>query len=134
MPMKNGRLILERQVSDFAERFTVDPNNLLSIGTAVRATTGTYEIAVCGSDDNNYIGVIYSLDQTSYPYVALMGRCIVKVRGSVTKGNRLALNSYNGFMSQTSSTGTGHVRAIALTSQSDQHGQVEAVLIPGANS
>ncbi len=42
MPLKNGKLILERQVSDFAERFTIDPNNLLSIGTAVRATTGTY--------------------------------------------------------------------------------------------
>ena len=37
MPIKNGRLILQREVSDFSERFTVDPNNLLSVGTFVRA-------------------------------------------------------------------------------------------------
>ena len=47
MPIKNGRLILQREVSDFAERFTVDPANLLSVGTFVRlATSGDYEIAV----------------------------------------------------------------------------------------
>ena len=45
MPIKNGRLILQREVSDFSERFTVDPNNLLSVGTFVRAaTSGTLKL------------------------------------------------------------------------------------------
>ena len=30
MPIKNGKLILQREVSDMSERFTVDPANLLS--------------------------------------------------------------------------------------------------------
>ena len=35
MPIKNAKLILQREVSDMSERFTVDPANLLSIGTVV---------------------------------------------------------------------------------------------------
>ena len=131
MPLKNGKLILERQVSDFAERFTIDPNNLLSIGTAVRATTGTYEIKVTqSSSDDNYIGVIYALPRTSFPYVALMGRCIENVRNSVTKGDNIQLDTSKGFFTSGGGGGTG-CRGVALTSQSQEHGQVEAILFPG---
>lgn len=133
MPIKNGRLILERQISDFAERFTIDPNNLLSVGTAVRlASSGNYEIQVCDdSDDNRFIGVIYSLDRTGNPYVALMGRCIVQTRGTVNKGDPLILNSSKGKFNASTGTGQYNRRAVALTSTTDEHGTVEAVLVGG---
>tara|TARA_Y100001937_G_scaffold58434_2_gene80134 strand:- start:4296 stop:4700 length:405 start_codon:yes stop_codon:yes gene_type:complete len=132
MPLKNGRLILERQLSDFAERFTIDPNNLLSIGTAVRVTTsGSFDIEVCqSSSDDNYIGVIYALERTSFPYVAMMGRCIVNVRNSVSKGDNIQLDSSKGFFTS-GGGGSLSCRGIALTSQSNEHGQVEAILFPG---
>ena len=114
MPLKNGRLILERQLSDFAERFTIDPNNLLSIGTAVRVTTsGSFDIEVCqSSSDDNYIGVIYALERTSFPYVAMMGRCIVNVRNSVSKGDNIQLDSSKGFFT---SGGGGSLSCFSMT-------------------
>ena len=89
MPIKNGKLILQREVSDMSERFTVDPANLLSIGTVVAlASSGSYEIVTSvGSSDIRTIGVVYSLDRTGNPFIALSGRCIVNVRGSVGKGD-----------------------------------------------
>jgi hypothetical protein len=130
MPIKNGKLILTREVSDFAERFTIDPNNLLSIGTVVRlASSGNYEIEVCtGTSDNRVIGVIYSLDRTNNPYVALMGRCIVNVRGTVNKGDALVLNAYKGYLSTNNGAAVADVKAVALTSNTLQHGQVECLL------
>tara|TARA_B100000085_G_C18400273_1_gene454282 strand:+ start:31 stop:432 length:402 start_codon:yes stop_codon:yes gene_type:complete len=130
MPIKNGRLILQREVSDFSERFTIDPNNLLSVGTFVRvATSGTFDIEVTtGSSDNRAIGVIYSLDRTNNPYVALKGRCIVKVRGTVAKGDRLVLSDYKGMLVTNNSANIQDVKAVALTANSIQHGEVEAIL------
>lgn len=129
MPIKNGRLILQREVSDFAERFTIDPNNLLSVGTFVRADSGSFDIAVTtGADDNKAIGVIYSLDKTSNPYVALNGRCIVNVRGTVAKGDTLVLSAYKGLLTVNNSAAFSDVKALALTANTLQHGQVEAVL------
>ena len=130
MPIKNGRLILQREVSDFAERFTVDPSNLLSIGTFVRlATSGDYEIAVTtGASDNKAFGVIYSLDRTNNPYVAMSGRCIVKVRGTVAKGDTLVLSDYKGMLTTDNSASFENVKALAITTNSKQHGEVEAVL------
>jgi len=129
MPIKNGRLILQREVSDFAERFTIDPANLLSVGTFVRAAAGTYDIAVTtGADDNKAIGVIYSLDKTSNPYVALTGRCIVSVRGTVSKGDTLVLSAYKGMLTVDNAADFAAVKAIALTDNTLQHGQVEAIL------
>ena len=133
MPIKNGRLILERQVSDLAERFTVDPANLLSIGTVVRiATSGTYDIAIStGASDNKTIGIVYSLDKTPNPYVAVAGRCIVNVRGSVAKGDTLVLSEYQGMLKTNNGAGFDIVKAIALTANSLQHGQVECILVRG---
>ena len=130
MPIKNGRLILQREVSDFAERFTVDPNNLLSVGTFVRlATSGNFEIEVTtGADDNKAFGVIYSLDRTNNPYVAMNGRCIVKVRGTVAKGDTLVLSDYKGMLVTNNSAAFADVKALAITTNSAQHGEVEAVL------
>lgn len=130
MPIKNGRLILERQISDFSERFTVDPDNLLSIGTFVRlATSGNYEIEITtGSSDNRAIGVIYALDRTSNPYVALSGRCIVNVRGSVSKGDVLVLSTSKGKLVVDNGASFQNVKAVALTTNSKEHGQVEALL------
>jgi hypothetical protein len=130
MPIKNGRLILERQISDFAERFTVDPNNLLEVGTVVSlASSGNYEIRVSnGTGDNRVIGVIYALDKTGNPYVALMGRCIVNVRGSVGKGDALVLNSSYGKLSANNGASFQDVKAVALTTNSKEHGQVECLL------
>ena len=130
MPIKNGRLILQWEVSDFSERFTVDPNNLLSVGTFVRAaTSGTFEIEVTtGSTDNKAIGVIYSLDRTNNPYVALSGRCIVKVRGTVAKGDTLVLSDYKGMLVTDNAAAFENVKALALTTNSAQHGEVECVL------
>lgn len=132
MPIKNGRLILERQISDFAERFTVDPNNLLEIGTVVslaNASESNYEIRVSnGTSDNRVIGVIYALDKTGNPYVALAGRCIVNVRGSVSKGDALVLNASYGKLSANNGASFQDVRAVALTSNSAEHGQVECLL------
>ena len=130
MPIKNGRLILQREVSDFAERFTVDPSNLLSVGTFVRlATSGDYEIAVTtGASDNKAFGVIYSLDRTTNPYVAMSGRCNVKVRGTVAKGDTLVLSDYKGMLTTDNSASFENVKALAITTNSKQHGEVEAVL------
>lgn len=130
MPIKNGRLILQREVSDFSERFTIDPNNLLSVGTFVRvATSGTFDIEVTtGSSDNRAIGVIYSLDRTNNPYVALKGRCIVKVRSTVAKGDRLVLSDYKGMLVTNNSANIQDVKAVALTANTAQHGEVEAIL------
>jgi hypothetical protein len=130
MPIKNGRLILERQISDFAERFTVDPNNLLEVGTVVSlAQSGNYEIRVSnGTGDNRVIGVIYALDKTGNPYVALMGRCIVNVRGSVGKGDALVLNASYGKLSSNNGASFQDVKAVALTTNSKEHGQVECLL------
>lgn len=133
MPIRNGKLILERQVSDFAERFTIDPNNLLSVGTVVRlATSGNYEIEVStGSSDNKTIGIIYSLDRTNNPYVALTGRCLVNTRGGVSKGDTLVLSSSKGKLQTNNGAGFTDVKAIALTADSREHGQVECVLVRG---
>ena len=130
MPIKNGRLILQREVSDFAERFTVDPNNLLSVGTFVRlATSGNYEIEVTtGDTDNKAFGIIYSLDRTNNPYVAMSGRCIAKVRGTVAKGDTLVLSPYKGMLVTDNAASFENVKALALTTNSLQHGEVEAVL------
>lgn len=130
MPIKNGRLILERQISDFAERFTVDPNNLLEIGTVVSlASSGNYEIRVSnGTGDNRVIGVIYALDKTGNPYVALAGRCIVNVRGTVNKGDALVLNASYGKLSANNGASFQDVKAVAITSNSQEHGQVECLL------
>lgn len=130
MPIKNGRLILERQISDFSERFTIDPNNLLQIGTFVRlATSGSYEIEVTqNSSDNRAVGVIYALDRTSNPYVALIGRCIVNVRGSVAKGDALVLSDSKGKLVVNNGAAAADVKAVALTTNSLEHGQVEALL------
>ena len=131
MPIKNGRLILQREVSDFAERFTVDPNNLLSVGTFVRlATSGDYEIAVTtGSTDNKAFGVIYSLDRTNNPYVAMSGRCIAKVRGTVAKGDTLVLSDYKGMLVTDNAASFENVKALAITTNTLQHGEVEVVLV-----
>lgn len=133
MPLRNGKLILERQVSDFAERFTIDPNNLLSVGTVVRlATSGSYEIEVSqGSGDNKTIGIIYALDRTNNPYVALSGRCVVNTRGAVSKGDTLVLSSSKGKLTTNNGAGFDIVKAIAMTSDSREHGQVECVLVRG---
>jgi len=130
MPIKNGRLVLQREVSDFSERFTIDPNNLLSVGTFVRtATSGSYEIEVTtGASDNKAFGVIYSLDRTNNPYVALKGRCIVNVRGTVNKGDTLVLSAYKGMLTTDNGAAFADVKALALTTNSLQHGQVECVL------
>lgn len=130
MPIKNGRLVLEREVSDFAERFTIDPTNLLSVGTVCRlATSGNYEIEVSqGTSDNRVIGVIYSLDRTNNPYVALAGRCIVKVRGSVGKGDALVLSEYKGMLKTNNGAAFSDVKAVALTTNSNEHGEVECLL------
>lgn len=131
MPIKNGRLILQREVSDFAERFTVDPNNLLSVGTFVRlATSGNYEIEVTtGDTDNKAFGIIYSLDRTNNPYVAMSGRCIAKVRGTVAKGDTLVLSPYKGMLVTNNAASFENVKALALTTNSAQHGEVEVVLV-----
>jgi len=130
MPIKNGRLILERQISDFAERFTVDPNNLLEVGTVCSlAQSGNYEIRVTnGTGDNRVIGVIYALDKTGNPYVALMGRCIVNVRGSVGKGDALVLSESFGKLKSNNGASFQDVKAVALTTNSQEHGQVECLL------
>jgi hypothetical protein len=118
MPIKNGKLILQREVSDFSERFTVDPANLLSVGTVVSmASSGNYEIAV-----------IYSLDRTVNPYVALKGRCIVNVRGTVAKGDILILSAYQGMLETNNAASFEAIKARSLTVNSLQHGQVECVL------
>ena len=133
MPIRNGKLILERQVSDFAERFTIDPTALLSVGTVVRlATSGSYEIEVStGSSDNKTIGVIYSLDRTNNPYVALKGRCLVNTRGAVAKGDTLVLSSSKGKLTTNNGASFTDVKAIALTPDSREHGQVECCLVRG---
>jgi hypothetical protein len=130
MPIKNGRLILERQISDFSERFTVDPNNLLSIGTFCRlASSGNYEIEITtGSSDNRAIGIIYALDRTSNPYVALKGRCIANVRGTVNKGDALVLSTSKGKLVANNGAAQADVKAVALTANSKEHGQVEVLL------
>ncbi len=130
MPIKNGKLILQREVSDFSERFTVDPNNLLSVGTVVSmASSGNYEIAVSsGNTDGRVIGVIYSLDRTVNPYVALKGRCIVNVRGTVAKGDILILSAYQGMLETNNAASFEAIKARSLTVNSLQHGQVECVL------
>ena len=131
MPIKNGKLILQREVSDMSERFTVDPANLLSIGTVVAlASSGSYEIVTSvGSSDIRTIGVVYSLDRTGNPFIALSGRCIVNVRGSVGKGDLLVLSSYNGMLVSNNSASRQDVMAKALTTNSLQHGQVECVFM-----
>jgi hypothetical protein len=131
MPLRNGRLVLERQVSDFAERFTVDPNNLLSVGTFVGlATSGNYELAITtGSGDNKAIGVIYALDRSSNPFVALKGRCIVNTRGVVAKGDTLILSSSKGKLTANNGAAFELVKAIAISTTNEEHGQVEAVLV-----
>lgn len=131
MPIRNGKLVLERQVSDFAERFTIDPNNLLSVGTFVAlATSGSYEIVVTsGSSDNKAIGIIYSLDRTQNPYVALKGRCLVNTRGAVAKGDTLVLSSSKGKLTTNNAAAFADVKAIALTADSNEHGQVECCLV-----
>ena len=131
MPIKNGKLILQREVSDMSERFTVDPANLLSIGTVVAlASSGSYEIVTSvGSSDIRTIGVVYSLDRTGNPFIALSGRCIVNVRGSVGKGALLVLSSYNGMLVSNNSASRQDVMAKALTTNSLQHGQVECVFM-----
>ena len=131
MPIKNGKLILQREVSDMSERFTVDPANLLSIGTVVAlASSGSYEIVTSvGSSDIRTIGVVYSLDRTGNPFIALSGRCIVNVRGSVGKGDLLVLSSYNGMLVSNNSASRKDVMAKALTTNSLQHGQVECVFM-----
>ena len=131
MPIKNGKLILQREVSDMSERFTVDPANLLSIGTVVAlASSGSYEIVTSvGSSDIRTIGVVYSLDRTGNPFIALSGRCIVNVRGSVGKGDILVLSSYNGMLVSNNSASRQDVMAKALTTNSLQHGQVECVFM-----
>ena len=114
-----------------SERFTVDPANLLSIGTVVAlASSGSYEIVTSvGSSDIRTIGVVYSLDRTGNPFIALSGRCIVNVRGSVGKGDLLVLSSYNGMLVSNNSASRQDVMAKALTTNSLQHGQVECVFI-----
>ena len=131
MPIKNGKLILQREVSDMSERFTIDPANLLSIGTVVAlASSGSYEIVTSvGSSDIRTIGVVYSLDRTGNPFIALSGRCIVNVRGSVGKGDLLVLSSYNGMLVSNNSASRQDVMAKALTTNSLQHGQVECVFM-----
>lgn len=131
MPIKNGKLILQREVSDMSERFTVDPANLLSIGTVVAlASSGSFEIVTSvGSSDIRTIGVVYSLDRTGNPFIALSGRCIVNVRGSVGKGDLLVLSSYNGMLVSNNSASRQDVMAKALTTNSLQHGQVECVFM-----
>lgn len=131
MPLRNGRLVLERQVSDFAERFTVDPNNLLSVGTVVGlATSGNYELAITtGASDNKAIGVIYALDRSSNPYVALKGRCIVNTRGVVAKGDTLVLSSSKGKLTTNNAAAFQDVKAMAITTTNDEHGQVECILV-----
>tara|TARA_Y100000114_G_C11586774_1_gene243775 strand:+ start:236 stop:637 length:402 start_codon:yes stop_codon:yes gene_type:complete len=131
VPIKNGKLILQREVSDMSERFTVDPANLLSIGTVVAlASSGSYEIVTSvGSSDIRTIGVVYSLDRTGNPFIALSGRCIVNVRGSVGKGDLLVLSSYNGMLVSNNSASRQDVMAKALTTNSLQHGQVECVFM-----
>lgn len=133
MPIRNGKLILERQVSDFAERFTIDPTALLSVGTVVRlATSGSYEIETStGSSDNKTIGVIYSLDRTNNPFVALKGRCLVNTRGAVAKGDTLVLSSSKGKLTTNNGASFTDVKAIALTADSREHGQVECCLVRG---
>jgi hypothetical protein len=131
MPIRNGKLILERQVSDFAERFTIDPSGLLSVGTFVAlATSGNFEIVVTsGSSDNKAIGVIYSLDRTNNPYVALTGRCLVNTRGAVAKGDTLVLSSSQGKLTTNNAASFDAVKAIALTADANEHGQVECCLV-----
>ena len=133
MPLRNGKLILERQVSDFAERFTVDPSNLLSVGTVVGlATSGNYEIVIStGSSDNKTIGIVYSLDRTDNPYVALSGRCLVNTRGAVAKGDTLVLSSSKGKLTTNNAASFEIVKAIAMTADAREHGQVECVLVRG---
>ena len=131
LTIKNGKLILQREVSDMSERFTVGPANLLSIGTVVAlASSGSYEIVTSvGSSDIRTIGVVYSLDRTGNPFIALSGRCIVNVRGSVGKGDLLVLSSYNGMLVSNNSASRQDVMAKALTTNSLQHGQVECVFM-----
>lgn len=133
MPLRNGKLILERQVSDFAERFTVDPNNLLSVGTVVAlATSGSYEIVISsGASDNKTIGILYSLDRTDNPYVALTGRCLVNTRGAVAKGDTLVLSASKGKLTTNNGASFDIVKAIAMTADSREHGQVECCLVRG---
>ena len=60
----------------------------------------------------------------------MMGRCIVNVRNSVSKGDNIQLDSSKGFFTS-GGGGSLSCRGIALTSQSNEHGQVEAILFPG---
>ena len=54
----------------------------------------------------------------------------VNVRNSVTKGDNIQLDTSKGFFTSGGGGGTG-CRGVALTSQSQEHGQVEAILFPG---
>ena len=130
MPIKNGKLILQREVSDFSERFTVDPTNQLSVGTVcAMAASGNFEVVISsGASDGRVIGVIYSLDRSANPYVAIKGRCIVSVRGAVAKGDVLVLSSYKGMLEANNSADFAIIKARALTANTLQHGQVECVL------
>ena len=73
--------------------------------------------------------MVYSLDRTGNPFIALSGRCIVNVRGSVGKGDLLVLSSYNGMLVSNNSASRQDVMAKALTTNSLQHGQVECVFM-----
>jgi hypothetical protein len=120
---------IKRDISDFAERFTVDPALLLEEGTVVRCTTsGAYEIiATQGSASTErarVVGIVYALDRTTSPYIAMVGKCFALVRGSVSKGDLLVLNDSYGKLSANNGAGVADVVAVAMEANSLEHGKI----------
>jgi hypothetical protein len=124
---------IKRDVSDFAERYTVDPAFLVEEGTVVRlATSGAYEVIAtqgsASSERARVVGIVYALDRTSSPYIAMIGKCFALVRGSVGKGDLLVLNDSYGKLSVNNSAAPADVVAIAMETNSLEHGKIMVTL------
>jgi hypothetical protein len=124
---------IKRDISDFAERYTVDPALLLEEGTVVRLTTsGAYEIIAtqgsASSERGRVLGIVYALDRTTSPYIAMIGKCFALVRGSVSKGDLLVLNDSHGKLSSSNGASPADVVAIAMEANSLEHGKIMVTL------
>lgn len=129
-------IAVQAQYADLAERYEADKpmsaGDLVDIGgeKEITLTTEAWQSAYgVISTDPAYMMNSHAGDDTTHPYVALVGRVPVKVIGQVAKGDRLTASDIPGVAM---SAGKGHYEGIfgrALNAKTtDELGFVEVAL------